>query len=180
MNRLMKIAIIFLYFSMLPRSMAFSSSVELKGSLVSEPCVVATGSDGENIVVDFGTIAEKTFYSSYGRRTWLQPFHILLTECDLTIGKEVKITFTGVEDTEQPGLLAVSSTNGVSHIAVGILSSAGKILNFNEQTDAYTLTSGRTQLDFKAFVQASDEGVKNKTVGRGVFQAASTFELEYP
>ncbi|HEC2037747.1 TPA: type 1 fimbrial protein [Klebsiella oxytoca] len=159
---------------------AASSDIDFKGTLVAEPCVVATGNDGDNVVVDFGTIPGKTFYSAYGHRTWLQPFHILLKECDLTLGKEVKITFTGTADAEQPELLAMSSSNGVSHLAIGIQSDTGKEIPVSQQMDSYILTTGSTQLNFKAYVQASDEGVANKSVGTGTFDAVSTFELEYP
>lgn len=157
-----------------------SAEVDFKGTLVAEPCVVAPGGDGDNVVVDFGTIPEKTFYSIYGRRTWLQAFHILLSECDTTLGKEVKVTFTGTEDAEQPGLLAVTSSTGVKHIAIGLQTHTGEDLLFNKQTQGYTLYDGNTQLNFKAYVQASDEGVSNHSVGRGAFEAVSTFELEYP
>ena len=157
-----------------------SADVDFKGILVAEPCVVAPGGDGDNVVVDFGTIPEKTFYSIYGRRTWLQAFHILLTECDTTLGKEVKITFTGTEDAEQPGLLAVTSSSGVKHVAIGFQTHSGADLPLNTQTQGYVLNTGDTQLNFKAYVQASDEGVANHSVGRGAFEAVSTFELEYP
>lgn len=157
-----------------------SADVDFKGSLVAEPCIVSPGGEGDNVVVDFGTIPEKTFYSIYGRRTWLQAFHILLTECDTSLGKEVKITFTGAEDAEQPGLLAVSSSSGVKHIAIGLQTYTGEELPFNKQTQGYTIYNGNTQLNFKAYVQASDEGVSNHSVGRGAFEAVSTFELEYP
>lgn len=158
----------------------FSQEVNFLGTLVSEPCTLAAGSDGDNVVVDFGTIAEKTFYTLSSRRTWLQPFHVQLKECDLSLGKTVKITFTGAEDAEQPGLLGVTSSNGVAHIAVGLQTADGQALAFNQQSESYTLQTGSTQLNFKAYVQASDEGVRNKSVGRGTFEAVSTFELEYP
>lgn len=157
-----------------------SVDVAFEGALVAEPCTVAAGSDGDNVVVDFGTIAEKTFYSLTSRRTWLQPFHILLKDCDLSLGRSVKITFTGTEDGEQPGLLAVTGSHGVGHIAVGLQTQEGQALAFNQASEAYTLQTGSTQLDFKAYVQASDEGVRTKSVGRGTFAAVSTFELEYP
>ncbi|ELE9730701.1 type 1 fimbrial protein [Enterobacter kobei] len=157
-----------------------SVDVDFKGTLVAEPCVVAPGGDGDNVVVDFGTIPEKTFYSTYGRRTWMQAFHIMLTECDLSLGKEVKVSFIGTEDSEQPGYLAVTSSSGVKHIAIGLQTGTGENLPFNQQTDAYVLNAGDTQLNFKAYVQASDEGVKHRSVGRGAFEAISTFELEYP
>ena len=157
-----------------------SADVDFKGVLVSEPCVVTPGGDGDNVVVDFGTIEERIFYSVYGRRTWLQPFHILLTNCDTALGKEIKITFTGTEDAEQPGLLALTSSVGVKHVAIGLQTHTGDELPLNKQTQAYTLNTGNTQLDFKAYLQASDDGVTNHSVGRGVFEAVSTFSLEYP
>lgn len=185
MKQYMISGLIFLY-SLFISAMAtasekpISSDVDFKGILVAEPCIVSPGGDGDNVVVDFGTIAEKTFYSVYGRRTWLQPFHILLTECDTSLGKEVKITFRGTEDDEQPGLLAITSSSGVQHVAVGLLTHTGAELPFNKQTQGYTLTADNTELNFKAYIQASDEGVKNHSVGRGAFEAISTFELEYP
>lgn len=157
-----------------------STDVDFKGVLVSEPCVVTPGGDGDNVVVDFGTIEEREFYSVYGHRTWLQPFHILLTNCDTALGKEVKITFTGTEDTEQPGLLAVTSNTGVKHVAIGLQTHTGDDLPLNKQTPAYILNTDNTQLDFKAYLQASDDGVTNHSVGRGIFEAVSTFALEYP
>lgn len=157
-----------------------TSDVDFKGTLVDEPCTLVPGGEGDNVVVDFGVIAEKTFYTDPSRRTWLQPFHILLKDCDLSLGKQVKITFTGTEDSEQPGLLAVTSSAGVAHIAVGLQNDKGAELPVNKQSDAYALSEVGTQLNFKAYIQASEDGVRNKSVGLGVFEATSTFELEYP
>lgn len=157
-----------------------SVDIDFKGTLVAEPCVVSPGESGDNVVVDFGTIPEKTFYSIYGRRTWLQPFHILLTECDISLGKDVKITFNGTEDAEQPGLLAVMSTTGIKHIAIGLQTHTGTDLPFNKQTQGYILHDGNTELNFKAYVQASKGGVIDRSIGSGTFEAVSTFELEYP
>ncbi|WP_270655273.1 fimbrial protein [Enterobacter bugandensis] len=179
MTRLALICFLSTVLLQLPPALAASSEVDFKGKLVAEPCLVAAGGDAENVVVDFGTISGKTFYSISGRRTWLKPFHILLHDCDLTLGTSVKITFLGAEDTEQPGLLAVTSTSGVSHVAVGLKTETGKDLNFNSPSDAYLLSSGNTELKFKAYIQASDDGVKNRSVGFGSFEAITTFRLEY-
>lgn len=164
----------------LAKSKAASADVDFKGNLVAEPCVVAPGGDGENVVVDFGTVAEKTFYSIYGRRSAMQKFHITLTECDTAMGKDVKITFTGAADAEQPGLLALTSSSGVKHIAIGLQTSAGEALPVNKESKAYVLKTGVTVLEFTAYLQASDSGVKNRDIGQGRFDAVSTFELEYP
>lgn len=178
----MVLAVVLIAMSMqaLTKSKAASADVDFKGNLVAEPCVVAPGGDGENVVVDFGTVAEKTFYSIYGRRSAMQKFHITLTECDIYMGKDVSVTFTGTPDAEQPDRLALSSSSGVRHIAVGIQTAEGEELPVNKQSKNYVLKSGTTLLEFMAYLQASDSGVRDHSVGRGSFEAVSTFELEYP
>lgn len=157
-------------------AIAKSSEIKFNGTLVAEPCTIT---DSANIEVDFGTIPAKNFYSIYSSRTWSEKFQITLEECDLTLGREVKITFIGAEDSEQPGLLAING-NGVKHIAVGLEYSNGTPLPLNQQSGAYSLKSGTTELGFMAYIQASDSGVRNKEVGFGTFNAVATFALEYP
>lgn len=162
--------------------MAYSaaSDVDFQGTLVAEPCTVATGGDGENVVVDFGTIPDKNFYFYSPPRTWPQSFDILLKDCDLSLGSQVKLTFTGPEDGEQTGRLAVSSGDGVSHVAVGIQDADDRDVAINRQTPSYQLNTGTTVLRFKSYIQASDAGVKNHSIGNGHFEAVTTFVLEYP
>ena len=162
------------------KAIAGTADIKLFGTLVAEPCILGDGGDGKDITVDFGTIPAKNFYSIYSNRTWTQKFKIVLLECDLTLGNLVKVTFNGTEDAEQPGLLAITSVDGVQHIALGIESEAGIELPINQQTNAYTLNSGTTELNFMAYVQASETGVKNKDIGFGNFNAVASFSLEYP
>lgn len=161
-------------------SAEISNDIDFQGRLVATPCIISSGKNGENIEVDFGTIPEKNFYSIYGNRSAVKPFHILLTECDTTLGKEVQITFRGTPDAEQQGLLAINSSTGVNHVGIGLQTQNGTNLSLNSKTAAYAISSGNTELNFKAYVQASKEGVKNRSVGRGTFEAISTFEVEYP
>lgn len=147
-------------------------------NVASSPCKVATGDKGENVVVDFGTIAEKTFYST-PHRSSLQPFKITLSNCDLSLGKTVKIMFTGNEDKEQQGLFSINSTD-VKHIAIGLQSSDGNVLEVNKKTQEFTLNTGETVLEFKAYLQASKQGIISKGIGFGQFSAESIFQLEYP
>ncbi|MBF7997767.1 fimbrial protein [Rahnella laticis] len=174
----LKIFILLFFFQ--SEAMAGSSDIKFSGSLVAEPCTVVGGEDGTDVSVDFGTISEKTFYSTYLHRTWSEKFKIVLEECDLSLGSEVKVTFYGEEDAEQPGMLAISSSNGVKHIALGIQSDSGVDLPLNKQTQSYPLNKGTTELNFIAYAQASDIGVRNKSVGDGEFVANTTFSLEYP
>ncbi|WP_312757569.1 fimbrial protein [Pantoea brenneri] len=179
MNRLFMLLVLLSVMLHMPVQAA-SSDVDFKGTLVAEPCTVATGGDGENVLVDFGTIPDKNFYFYTPPRTWQFPFHILLKDCDLSLGSQVKVTFTGTEDAEQPGLLALSSRNGVDHLAIGIQAADGGDIAVNQQTKGYALNSGTTELKFSSYIQASDAGVKNRTVGKGTFEAVTTFLLEYP
>lgn len=159
---------------------AGSANIKLSGALVAEPCILGDGQNGKDITVDFGTIPAKNFYSIYSNRTWKQKFKIVLLECDLTLGNLVKVTFNGTEDFEQPNLLAITSVDGVQHIAIGIESETGVDLPINQQTHAYNLKNGTTELNFMAYVQASKAGIKNKDIGFGNFNAIATFALEYP
>lgn len=155
-----------------------TTTARFHGTLVEAPCSISTGNEGENISVDFGSIPDKTFYSN--KRTWAETFTITLLECDISVGTQVKITFTGPEDAEQPGLLSISSGNGISHVAIGLLSADGRDILINQQTTGYKLTSGTNQLAFSAYVQASDSAMQAHNVGLGPFKAISTFMLEYP
>lgn len=154
---------------------AGESNVNFKGQLVEDPCTVAAGPDGGAVEVDFGSIPDKMLYLH--KRTWTQKFHILLEECDLTLGSKVHLTFMGTEDNEQPGLLSV--TGGAKHVAVGLLSYNGQAIELNKQTEDYQLHAGITELDFGAYVQASDSAIKAHNIDRGVFTAVATFRLEY-
>lgn len=156
-----------------------SAAIDFNGMLVSEPCEVAIGAEGDNVVVNFGTIAERAFYPTSSNKTWLQPFHIRLKNCDLTLGTQVKVTFVGIEDSEQPGLLAASTNSGVKHLAVGIQDANGNLFAINKPSSNYALSSGSTQLDFKAYLQASPQGISAKSIGIGAFEAVATFSLDY-
>jgi type 1 fimbria pilin len=162
--------------------MSYSSTdneLKFTGTFVNEPCEVSIGGSGAGINVDFGTVPEKNFYNSSSDYAWSEKFSILLKNCDLSIGTQVKVTFAGVEDLEQPGALAINSNNGISHVAIIILDSKGNKLLVNTQSDSYLLSAGNTSLSFVANLKASRDGVKNKTVGSGSFNSVATFVLEY-
>ena len=154
---------------------AGESNVDFTGQLVEDPCTVAAGPDGDAVEVAFGTIPDNMLYLH--KRTWTETFHITLQDCDLTLGTKVHLTFTGSEDSEQPGLLAV--TGAATHVAVGLLTADGRAIPLNKQTNDFILSKGNTTLQFGAYVQASVTGIKAHTIGRGDFTAITTFEIEY-
>jgi P pilus assembly protein, pilin FimA len=82
---------------------AAAENMRFHGTLVAEPCVIQPGD--EDIQLDFGTIVDKYLYLN--TRTHSQSFALHLTECDLSLGNTVAITFTGTENAKLPGLLAL-------------------------------------------------------------------------
>lgn len=160
-------------------SLAEESEISFRGTLVEDPCTVAAGPDGESVEVDFRNVPDKNLYRMAEGRSWKEKFHILLQDCDLSLGTKVKVTFTGPEDPEQPGLLALSNNSGATHVAVAITKADGTPIPLNKQTDGYALSKGITELDFAAYLSSSRDAVRNHTIGRGTVDATATFMLEY-
>lgn len=159
---------------------AFSSAmaadnVHLYGALVAEPCVIPPGD--EEIQLDFGTIVDKYLYQNI--RTLGQPFEIRLVECDISLGKTVKVTFTGMENTALPGLLAIDAGSGAKGIAIGLETLEAKPLPLNKSSADYVLQAGNSLIALKAYVQGEPQAIANRTIGYGPFNAVATFSLEY-
>lgn len=70
---------------------AIPDNLYFHGILVDEPCTIKPGD--ETVVLDFGNIPDKNLYAY--KRTPSKLFQLRLSECDLSIGKSVKITFKG-------------------------------------------------------------------------------------
>ncbi|WP_421105898.1 fimbrial protein [Serratia marcescens] len=146
-------------------------SLKYTGSLVAEPCVIEPGD--EEIRLDFGAIIDKYLYLN--TRTQSKSFEIRLSECDLSIGKTVKVMFQGTESIELPGLLAVDRKG----IAIGLETLEAKPLPINKESDEYPLHAGNSLIALKAYVQGEPRAITDKTIARGPFSAVATFSLEY-
>lgn len=167
-----------LAFSLLTRvAVAASDNLYFHGILVDEPCTIRPGD--ETVELDFGNIPDKNLYAY--QRTPSKLFQIRLSECDLSIGKSVKITFKGDENQAMPGqgFLAISPGSKASGIAVGLESENGNALPVNKETDKITLNSDDTILNFYAFIQGEPDAIANKSIKRGPFSAIATFHLNY-
>lgn len=151
------------------------NNVHFYGALVAEPCVIAPGN--EEIHLDFGTIIDKYLYLN--TRTPGQPFDIRLTECDLSLGNVVKISFSGIENTALPGLLAINDSSEATGIAIGLETEDAKLLPLNKQSDNYRLQKGNNVIELKGYVQGEPKSLNDKTIRRGPFHAVATFNLEY-
>ncbi|EPG5720502.1 fimbrial protein, partial [Serratia marcescens] len=117
-----------------------AENMRFHGTLVAEPCVIQPGD--EDIQLDFGTIVDKYLYLN--TRTHSQTFALHLTECDLSLGNTVAITFTGTENAKLPGLLALDAGSMASGIGIGLEDSSGKALPLNRASDKFRLNAGNT------------------------------------
>ncbi|HHQ6589891.1 TPA: fimbrial protein [Serratia fonticola] len=150
-------------------------NVRLHGALVAEPCVIPPGE--ENVRLEFGTVIDKYLYTN--QRTHGQAFEIHLTECDLSLGKTVKVTFSGDENPHLKGLLAIEGGSEASGIAIGMETQAGQPLPLNKGGEGYRLVSGNNTLTVLAYVQGEPNAIASRAIERGRFSAIATFSLEY-
>ncbi|MEM6160437.1 fimbrial protein [Erwinia sp. P6884] len=155
------------------KALAVTDNLQFSGNLVAEPCVLDPTT--ENIELDFGTIVDKYLYIN--ERVHSQPFIVRLLECNLTLGNTVSLTFSGTADSELTDMLAV--TGSASGIAIGLETTSGTALPFNQATPVMTLTSGTTELIFNGYVQGTPTAIRNHSIVRGAFNAVANFTLNY-
>ncbi|HHL2502264.1 TPA: fimbrial protein [Yersinia enterocolitica] len=153
-----------------------ADNMRLHGALVVAPCVIAPGD--ENVQLDFSVVADKYLYLN-GRIAG-QQFQLHLTDCDINAGNSVKVAFSGVENTQLPGLLALSKESEASGIAIGLETASGQAIPLNNnQGIVQELGNGNNVITLQAYVQAESEAMNNHTIGRGAFSATVNFDMEY-
>lgn len=152
-----------------------SDNLRFSGRLVAQPCIIAEGDESREL--NFDSIIEKSLYIH--ERTYSRPFSLVLSECDLSVGKNVKISFDGPRSLALPDLLAITEGGGTSGIAVGLETADGSPLALGKKTSDYQLKAGRNEIFFKAYIQAEPEAITKKDIVLGPFTAVATFYLEY-
>jgi type 1 fimbria pilin len=150
-------------------------NMRLHGALVAEPCVIPPGE--EEIRLDFGSIVDKYLYAN--SRTLGQAFDINLTECDLTLGNSVNVTFIGMESVALPGLLALDSGSEATGVAIGIETQAMQPVLVNQTSEKFPLQAGGNRIELQAYVRGEPAALSNHAIGYGAFTATATFSLEY-
>ncbi|SNY75315.1 fimbrial protein [Enterobacter sp. CC120223-11] len=153
-----------------------AENVHLHGTLVSEPCKIAT--QGDTLMADFGGVPDKYLYLN--QRTHGQMLRVDLVDCNISISKSVKITINGIGNGKLPGLLALNQDSTATGILIGFESTEGQPLPLNEASNTFPLQNGASSLAIKTYIQAEPDALKNKTIGRGEFNAIATFRLDYP
>ncbi|MGQ8775444.1 fimbrial protein [Serratia sp. NA_112.1] len=160
---------------LLSQSLHSADNMRLHGALVAEPCVIPPGD--ETVVLDFDTVIDKYLYLN--TRTLGKAFALHLAECDLSLGKTVKVTFSGTENAALPGMLALDGGSQANGIAIGMETPEGQPLPVNKSGQAQVLVSGSNTLTIHTYVQGEPKALAQKAIVRGPFSATATFSLEY-
>jgi len=150
-------------------------NMKFSGTLVAEPCVIPAGE--ENIPLDFGSVIEKYLYAN--QRSKSQPFTIHLAECDPAVASTVSVTFSGTEDTNLPGFLALDPGSSAAGVAIGLETESGEALPLNQRSAVSELVSGDNFLNWEAYVQGEPDALSGKSITSGEFMATATFSLDY-
>ncbi|CAI1949796.1 fimbrial protein [Serratia entomophila] len=149
------------------------SPLQFHGTVVSRPCNIEPQSADQ--LVEMGTVIVKTLYR-YGH-TVPVPFNIKLTDCKTSVFKSVNVTFSGTEDPELPGKLAIN--NGDNGAAIALFDHQGAELDLNRASSAVALQNGPNVLNFTAYVQGHPSAIQNKTIIEGEFSSVANFVLAY-
>lgn len=147
--------------------------VQFHGTVVSRPCNIEPQSADQ--LVEMGTVIVKTLYR-YGHTTPV-PFSIKLTDCKTTVFKSVSVTFSGAEDGELPGKLAIN--NGANGAAIALFDHQGADIDLNKATSAVALQNGPNSLNFTAYVQGRPSAIQNQSITEGEFTSVANFVLAY-
>lgn len=161
--------IIILLFCGLSHISQADTDIHFSGVLVAEPCQLAT--DSEEQIVDFGSIAARQFINS--QLTPSKSFSIRLTECDLSVGQNVTVTFIGDESAEQPGLFAV--VGEAKGIAVLLMNDDEQTILPGKSISSLLLSGNENTFTFQAAVSGPDFS----SVTAGEFASTLIFSLEY-
>ena len=157
-------------------STCVADTVNFDGTLIEDTCEIYPGD--EAVELDFSTLLDKYLYLN--TRTHSEPFTIRLINCDLAIGREVKVTFSGTASGALPGYLALGSSSTAKGVAIGLEDGAGELLAINSSKYIQQPRQGNNNtLTLKAFVQGEPLALQNKSIQRGAFTATATFTLEY-
>ncbi|EGM1627836.1 type 1 fimbrial protein [Salmonella enterica] len=161
---------------------AFGNAVELefKGRLLNRPCRIDP--EMKMQTVSFRDTATP-LYNTWPGKSYAEKFHIKFINCQKsTMGKTLKLKFTGTEEKALPGYLQVSGVNQ-GNLGIGIIDSDGvSVLPLNHVHNrgrGIVVQHKNMVLNFSAFVQATPDAIAGRRVKPGTFDATASFSVMY-
>lgn len=151
---------------------SLGGDMQFHGTVVSRPCDIAT--ESEDQVVEMRTVLVKMLYRN--QHSTPESFSIKLLNCKTDVFKTVDIIFSGTEDQELPGHLAISGEAAGAGIA--LFDSSGAAIDLGTPVTR-SLNEGNNQLDFTAWLVGQPKALENKDISVGKFTAIANFTLSY-
>ncbi|MEQ4709394.1 fimbrial protein [Providencia huaxiensis] len=156
---------------------AAKNNVKVKGTLVNSPCVVLP--ENKMMEVDFGDIRLLDIYDP-AYELPRRELTLVLSNCDLTIAKKMKVKFTGAEHRQMSGYLALTDTEHNPGLGIGIELASGEEIKVNKFSSLVPIIqAGKNELKFNTFLKATPEAINNKQIKTGQIAAIATFLFEY-
>lgn len=154
-------------------ALAENKEIAFFGTVVTRPCTLEPQSAEQS--VDMGSVIVKYIYRN--QHTVPVPFSINLTDCKTSVFKSVNVTFTGIEDQELLGKLAIN--DGKNGVAIALFDREGNEILLGKPTKATQLDNGSNVLQFSAYVEGRPSAIKNQTITEGSFSSVANFLLAY-
>ncbi len=172
------------WLSLLIISQANAVTINFDGELLDRPCQIDSSSLEQTVIFLVRPVKDFQVFPGKGP---MEKFQIKLINCDTnSIKKIVKLRFNG---NTEPGMqdkseyyLRVSGVNQ-GKLAIGLLDVDGttpiKIGDFHNHMKGSVIENEKLVLDFKTFVQATNESINSRSVQPGEYSAVVNFELIY-
>ncbi len=162
---------------LLSSSVFSAENMHIFGSLIIAPCKVLP--EHSQIDIVFDEIRLDDIYKSYFEFE-KKDFKIVLSECDISIAKQVKIKFEGATHNELTGLLALDDSANNPDLGIKIITKEGIPVSLGNYTSLYNIpNNGHFELSFIASLQATAKAIANKSIKPGHFSATAVFSLKY-
>jgi len=153
-----------------------ADNLSFTGNLVVEACTIRPGD--EALELELRDVSSRDLYLNI--RTPGRLFEIHLEGCDTSISDSVITTFSGVENSELPGFLALAAGSTAKGVAIGLETLTDNLLPLNVASDPQTLSDGANAIGFKAYIRGEPKAIEQQTIIAGQYSAVSTFTLAYP
>lgn len=152
---------------------AADNNLHFSGNLLSKSCALVV--DGQYLAeVRFPTVSRQDL--NVAGQSARVPVVFKLKDCKGPAGYNVKVTLTGVEDSEQPGFLALDTSSTAQGVGIGMEKTDGMQVAINNTNGAtFALTNGNKDINFRAWLQAKS----GRDVTIGEFTASLTATFEY-
>lgn len=149
--------------------------ITIRGEILGPTCEVKD----QNLMVDFGTLTNKDLF--WHTRSPSRGFAIEF-ECTTKDSYDVAISFTGQEtfylDLQRMIIIDGDTPSNPWGVAIQLTYENGNPIPINAETETFKIKN-LSALNFKAFVQASQNAINNKNIRLGEFNAVANFLVEY-